>query len=118
VILAVPCCQHEVCQILGRQTLPGLTEYGILKERFASLATDALRAQFLELNGYRTQVLEFIETEHTAKNVLLRAIRRQDATKADIASHRDAYDQLKSLLGLNRWHLESVATAEQSLFST
>lgn len=108
VILAVPCCQHEVCQILGRQTLPGLTEYGILKERFASLATDALRAQFLELNGYRTQVLEFIETEHTAKNLLLRAVRRPDMANADVESRRHSYEQLKTVLGLDRWHLEAA----------
>jgi hypothetical protein len=108
VILAVPCCQHEVCQRLGRQSLPGLTEYGILKERFASLATDALRAQFLELHGYRTQLLEFIETEHTAKNVLLRAVRRNDADNSEISARRDAYEQLKRVLGLDNWHLESV----------
>ena len=113
VILAVPCCQHEVCQILGRQTLPGLTEYGILKERFASLATDALRAQFLELNGYRTQVLEFIETEHTPKNLLLRAVRRQDATLSDTSTRREAYEQLKRVLGLNHWHLEKVEISLQ-----
>jgi hypothetical protein len=109
-IFAVPCCQHEVCQSLGRQTLPGLTEYGILKERFASLATDALRAQFLELHGYRTQVLEFIETEHTPKNLLLRAVRRQDPPDHDSTARREAYEQLKSVLRLTTWHLEeSVA---------
>lgn len=105
-ILAVPCCQHEICQVLGRQSLPGLTEYGILKERFASLATDALRAQFLELHGYRTQVLEFIETEHTPKNLLLRATRRKDVI--DLSSHRAAYDELKQVLGVTTWHLETA----------
>ena len=105
-ILAVPCCQHEVCQTIGRQTLPGLTEYGILKERFASLATDALRAQFLELHGYRTQVLEFIETEHTPKNLLIRAVRRHDAAAPDMNSRREAYEGLKGVLGINEWHLE------------
>ena len=104
-ILAVPCCQHEVCQILGRQTLPGLTEYGILKERFASLATDALRAQFLELHGYRTQVVEFIETEHTPKNLLIRAIRRREAV--DQTQRKVAYDQLKQILGIDSWNLET-----------
>ena len=103
-ILAVPCCQHELCQVLGRQTLPGLTEYGILKERFASLATDALRAQFLELRGYRTQVVEFIETEHTPKNLLIRAVKRRD--NPDQTQRRLAYDQLKQVLGLTTWHLE------------
>ena len=111
-ILAVPCCQHEVCQTLGRQTLPGLTEFGILKERFASLATDALRAQFLELHGYRTQVLEFIETEHTPKNLLLRAVRRPDSASVDITARRESYEQLKSVLGLTTWHLENTMHAE------
>jgi hypothetical protein len=110
-ILAVPCCQHEVCQALGKQTLPGLTEYGILKERFASLATDALRAQFLELHGYRTQVLEFIETEHTPKNLLLRAVRRQEPAAPEMAARRAAYDQLKEVLGLSKWHLEEIESA-------
>lgn len=109
-IFAVPCCQHELCQSIGRQTLPGLTEYGILKERFASLATDALRAQFLELHGYKTQVLEFIETEHTPKNLLLRAVRRQDADSLDSKGRREAYEQLKSVLGLSTWHLEKAVS--------
>ena len=107
-IFAVPCCQHEVCQVLGRKTLPGLTEYGILKERFASLATDALRAQFLELHGYRTQVLEFIETEHTPKNLLLRAVRKNEAMNRDTTSRREVYEQLKGVLGLTDWHLEKA----------
>lgn len=110
-ILAVPCCQHEVCQSLGRQTLPGLTEYGILKERFASLATDALRAQFLELRGYKTQVLEFIETEHTPKNLLIRAVKRTEPI--DLAKHQQEYDQLKEVLGITEWHLEKAATVTQ-----
>jgi SAM-dependent methyltransferase len=110
-ILAVPCCQHEVCQAIHRQTLPGLTEYGILKERFASLATDALRAQFLELHGYKTQVLEFIETEHTPKNLLIRAVRRPTGTPSDAGPRREAYDQLKGVLGITEWHLERAVFA-------
>lgn len=114
VILAVPCCQHEICHTIGRQTLPGLTEYGILKERFASLATDALRAQFLELHGYKTQVLEFIETEHTPKNLLIRAVRRQEKPSATIQnSTLEAYDGLKKILGISDWHLERVTVPAQ-----
>lgn len=112
VILAVPCCQHEVCQVLERATLPAFTAHGILKERFASLATDALRAQFLDLHGYRTQVLEFIETEHTPKNLLLRAVRRGDQPSADQSSKQESYDQFKQLLGLTTWYLERVVTTE------
>ena len=112
VILAVPCCQHEVCQVLERTTLPGFTTHGILKERFASLATDALRAQFLDLHGYRTQVLEFIETEHTPKNLLLRAVRRSDPSTTDLETRQETYNQFKQLLGLETWHLERVASKE------
>lgn len=107
-ILAVPCCQHEICQTLGRQTLAGLTDYGILKERFASLATDGLRARYLEMHGYKTQVLEFIETEHTPKNLLLRAIRRCDESNVDLQVRRAEYEQLKQTLGLDHWHLETA----------
>jgi hypothetical protein len=103
VILAVPCCQHEICQVVG--PIPGISEYGILKERFASLATDALRALFLENHGYKTQVLEFIETEHTPKNLLIRAVRRNDGSSA-AESKQSAYDELKRAIGIADWHLE------------
>ena len=76
VILSVPCCQHE----LNRQMESGLFApvfgYGIIKERMAALYTDALRAQILEYMGYRVQILEFIDMEHTPKNLLIRAVRQ------------------------------------------
>ena len=112
-ILAVPCCQHEVCQTISRQTLPGLTEYGILKERFASLATEALRAQFLELQGYKTQVLEFIETEHTPKNLLIRAVLRPEGSATDSAARQESYNGLKGVLGITEWHLERAGRGEK-----
>lgn len=108
VILAAPCCQHELNAKLDRGVLPGLTEYGLLKERFAALATDALRAQFLEVHGYRTQIVEFIELEHTPKNMLIRAIRRAESHPADSDSRREIYEQLKSQLRLDTWHLEEA----------
>ncbi len=75
VILSVPCCQHELTGQIHTDTLDALTSYGILQERFSALATDAIRACLLEACGYRTQVLEFIELEHSPKNLLLRAVR-------------------------------------------
>jgi SAM-dependent methyltransferase len=74
VILAAPCCQHELYGQIKSQALEGILQYGILKERFAAIATDAARAQILEMQGYSTQVMEFIESEHTPKNLLIRAI--------------------------------------------
>lgn len=73
-ILAVPCCQHELNGQLEKGSVPVLASYGILKERMAALATDGMRAKLLEAVGYRTQMLEFIETEHTPKNLLIRAV--------------------------------------------
>ncbi len=75
VILAVPCCQHEFAAKMSRELLPPLQRHGILRERFAALATDAFRALLLERSGYRTQVIEFIDMEHTPKNLMLRAVR-------------------------------------------
>ncbi|MDF2717064.1 MAG: SAM-dependent methyltransferase, partial [Paenibacillus sp.] len=73
VILSVPCCQHELFGQIRNEAMSPLLKHGILKERFASLVTDAARAQLLELLGYKTQVLEFIDMEHTPKNLLIRA---------------------------------------------
>lgn len=76
VILSIPCCQHELMPQIHQELLQPLLKHGILKERFAALATDAARAQLLEVLGYQTQILEFIDVEHTPKNLLIRAFRR------------------------------------------
>jgi hypothetical protein len=76
VILSVPCCQHELNRQISCETLAPLFKYGIIKERMAALITDALRAELLETCGYRVQLLEFIDIEHTPKNILIRAVRR------------------------------------------
>ena len=74
VILSVPCCQHEVNAQLKNDRMQPIFKYGIIKERMAALMTDALRANLLEQAGYETQILEFIELEHTPKNLLIRAV--------------------------------------------
>lgn len=105
VILAVPCCQHEIAEKMTDGELSAITRHGILKERFAAIATDALRADSLERHGYRTQVVEFIDMEHTAKNVLIRAIRRPDANETP-AEASDASRALKALLGIESFRLD------------
>ena len=87
VILSVPCCQHELNKQIKNEDFSSIFKYGIIQERTASLFTDALRANILELQGYRTQILEFIDIEHTPKNLLIRAIKtgspKKDWTKVD-----------------------------------
>ena len=75
VILSVPCCQHELNRTMECEALQGAFRYGIIRERTAALMTDAMRAQLLELSGYHTQLLEFIDMAHTPKNILIRAVK-------------------------------------------
>lgn len=77
VILSVPCCQHEVNRQIRCKELEPMLKYGIIKERMSSLVTDALRAELLREQGYETQILEFIDMEHTPKNLLIRAVKRK-----------------------------------------
>ncbi len=74
VILSVPCCQHEANTMIKNELLSPVFSYGILKERMAAIFTDAVRANLLEEAGYQTQILEFIDMEHTPKNLLIRAV--------------------------------------------
>lgn len=75
VILSVPCCQHELNAQIENELLAPVLKYGLLKERMAALITDGLRAGYLEREGYDTQILEFIDMEHTPKNILIRAVK-------------------------------------------
>lgn len=74
VILSVPCCQHELNGQMANEVHAPLFSYGLIKERMAALVTDSLRAEYLKREGYDTQILEFIDMEHTPKNILIRAV--------------------------------------------
>lgn len=76
VILSVPCCQHELNKQIKNDMMEPVLKYGLIKERMAALYTDAIRAELLEGAGYRTQILEFIDMEHTPKNILIRAVKQ------------------------------------------
>ncbi len=76
VIMAVPCCQHELNRFKKSSVLSAVSQYGILKERMSAIFTDAMRANLLTQSGYDTQILEFIDMEHTPKNLLIRAVKK------------------------------------------
>lgn len=83
VILSVPCCQHEVNKQIRNEMLEPILKYGILRERMSALITDAVRANLLESRGYETQILEFIDMEHTPKNLLIRAVKTGKKSDTD-----------------------------------
>lgn len=106
-ILAVPCCQSEINQKIDKSSTTQLNgvlspfgNHGILQERFSSLATDALRALSLELCGYNTKVMEFIDMEHTPKNILIKAI-LGSPSKEKLEEKRKEYDKYLEFLGVN-----------------
>lgn len=94
VILSVPCCQHEANRTIKSDILSPVMDYGILKERIAAIVTDAARAKLLTANGYDTQILEFIDMEHTPKNLLIRAVK---SSKEDISAREKTKDMLEAL---------------------
>ena len=105
-ILAVPCCQHEFNDKISANKksdffasqLP-IGKHGILLEKYATIATDAFRAQALELCGYRTQVMEFIDMEHTPKNTLIRGIKEKTTTES-LKKRFEEYGKSKDFLGI------------------
>ena len=100
VILSAPCCQHELFKQVKQEILLPLLKHGILKERFSALVTDAARVQLLEILGYQAQILEFIDLEHTPKNLLIRAIKSH---KTEEQQHKawDHYASFKQFLSIS-----------------
>ena len=94
VILSVPCCQHEANRTIKSDILSPVMDYGILKERMAAIVTDAARAKLLTANGYDTQILEFIDMEHTPKNLLIRAVK---SGKEDLSAREKTKDMPEAL---------------------
>ncbi|GKV65414.1 MULTISPECIES: SAM-dependent methyltransferase [unclassified Sporosarcina] len=97
VILSVPCCQHELFSQLQSPAFDVMLQHGLVKERFAALATDSMRAELLSLVGYEAQLVEFIDMEHTPKNILIRAYRNgRQPDQAQIARYATFRDMLNA----------------------
>ncbi|KFL43551.1 SAM-dependent methyltransferase [Lysinibacillus sp. BF-4] len=94
VILSVPCCQHELNRQLQAPALDVMLQHGLVKERFAALATDSIRAEILSLVGYETQLLEFIDMAHTPKNILIRAYYTGKKPSAEQFERYERFTQL------------------------
>ena len=93
VILSVPCCQHELNKQIEWEALRPALQYGLIKERLSALFTDSIRSGHLEAYGYQTQLLEFIDIEHTPKNILIRAIYEPKSS-----SHSKQLQEMETLL--------------------
>lgn len=100
-IFSVPCCQHELNKQMESEQFSLMTRYGIIKERFAALATDAIRANLLEYCGYKTQVMEFVDLSHTPKNLLIRGIKKQSNNEAHKKKMLDEIEQM-----MEEYHLQ------------
>lgn len=100
VILSVPSCQHELNRKMQCETLSGAFQYGLIKERTAALMTDAMRGQLLEMKGYKTQLLEFIDMEHTPKNILIRGVKSKGLLpKAARKQQMENYQKCRDFFG-------------------
>lgn len=97
IIIAVPCCQHEFFRQIENENLQPILQFGILKDRMTALATDSLRAQILKALGFDVTVMEFIETEHTPKNLAIRAIRDGGFNKTEY----EKYEKFRDFLDLD-----------------
>ncbi len=103
-ILSVPCCQHELYDIIHNPIMISMEKHGIIKEKLSSLVTDSIRANILEILGYSTQLLEFIDMEHTPKNILIRAIKTDKINKEAVAQYLD----FKKFWGIEEPYIEKA----------
>ncbi len=101
VILAVPCCQHELLSQIDNPRMRPLLKHGLIRERLSSLITDSVRGLLLESKGYSVDMLEFVDLEHTPKNLLIRAVKNGTASSIERAS--DEYSQFR-----NEWCIHPV----------
>ncbi|MTI47047.1 class I SAM-dependent methyltransferase [Sporosalibacterium faouarense] len=97
IILSVPCCQHELLNQIHNPIMEPMMKHGIIKEKLSTLITDSIRGNILEILGYSTQIMEFIDMEHTPKNILIRAIKKKESNPKLIGE----YTEFKKVWGIS-----------------
>lgn len=107
IILSVPCCQHEFFDKIDNSMLNPMLKHGLIKERMSSLVTDSLRGLFLESKGYKVQMVEFVDFEHTPKNIMIRAVKDKIKTNSEIE-----YEQFKKFWNLQDIFIDNYYTKE------
>jgi SAM-dependent methyltransferase len=106
-IIVAPCCHKEVRPQLGRpEPLTPVLEHGLMAERMAEWSTDGLRGLFLEWAGYQTKMIEFVSTDHTAKNLMITAVRHTEPFTSELA--REKIDKFKEFFGIKHYTLDSL----------
>ena len=111
-IFSVPCCQHELNSQIESERFSLMTRYGIIKERFAALATDAIRGNLLEYMGYNVNLLEFVDLSHTPKNILIRAVKNPNKVKEVKDKAMDEVRRMMEEYGLSQALYRLIALCE------
>lgn len=111
-IFSVPCCQHELNSQIESERFSLMTRYGIIKERFAALATDAIRGNLLEYMGYNVNLLEFVDLSHTPKNILIRAVKNPNKAKEVKDKAMDEVRRMMEEYGLSQALYRLIALCE------
>ena len=111
-IFSVPCCQHELNSQIESEKFSLMTRYGIIKERFSSLATDAIRGNLLEYMGYNVNLLEFVDLSHTPKNILIRAVKNPNKAKEIKDKAMDEVRRMMEEYGLSQALYRLIALCE------
>lgn len=101
-IFSVPCCQHELNAQIKSETFSLMTRYGIIKERFSALVTDAIRGNLLEYKGYNVNLLEFVDLSHTPKNILIRAVKNPNKSENVKLRAMDEVNRMMEEFGLSQ----------------